>query len=177
MKRGDIVRYDTGETALAMLVCPHAGGWHARQFFGGFIFISDHIFFKLKLATVDEVKYWYEEWRAREIDRPWRDRVLDLHEALMRNTHEPYSPEDQRFLALGFGGEVGETLNLIKKEWRDGANLKRQTEIRKELADCQLYLTMLARAFNCNLDHECSQKLDELQEKWKDKLEASHPVR
>ena len=39
-KKGDIVRYSGGCTALARLDSPHAGGWHADHCLGGQIFVS-----------------------------------------------------------------------------------------------------------------------------------------
>lgn len=41
-KAGDYVRYGDGETALCKLISPHAGGWYARQCFGGVLFVSDN---------------------------------------------------------------------------------------------------------------------------------------
>ena len=40
-KKGDIVRYFSGPSALARLSSPHAGGWHAEQVYGGFLFVSN----------------------------------------------------------------------------------------------------------------------------------------
>lgn len=39
-KKGDIVRYSNGCTALARLDTQHAGGWHAAHCLGGHIFVS-----------------------------------------------------------------------------------------------------------------------------------------
>lgn len=40
-KKGDIIRYSDGCTALAKLDEPHAGGWHAVHCLGGYIFVSE----------------------------------------------------------------------------------------------------------------------------------------
>jgi hypothetical protein len=53
-----------------------------------------------------------------------------------------YSSTDERFLALGLCGEVGELANMIKKRWRDGVDLTE--EIRDEIADIRVYLELNA---------------------------------
>lgn len=40
-KKGDIVKYSDGPTAIVKLESPHAGGWHANHCLGGVIFVSD----------------------------------------------------------------------------------------------------------------------------------------
>lgn len=39
-RAGDLVRYGSGSTALAILHSPHAGGWHADQCMGGSTYIG-----------------------------------------------------------------------------------------------------------------------------------------
>lgn len=47
------------------------------------------------------------------------ERLWDLHKRFVAKAgFEPGSEEDLRFLALAMGGEVGEVLNLVKKNWR-----------------------------------------------------------
>lgn len=50
-KKGDIVKYDDGHTALARLETPHAGGWHASQCLGGSLFVS-----RFRHATPEEIE-------------------------------------------------------------------------------------------------------------------------
>lgn len=46
-------------------------------------------------------------------------RLWDLHKRFIASAaFEPGSEEDLRFLALAMGGETGEVLNLVKKNWR-----------------------------------------------------------
>lgn len=39
-REGDLVRYGTGSSALAILLGPHAGGWHGYQCCGGYTFFT-----------------------------------------------------------------------------------------------------------------------------------------
>jgi len=72
----------------------------------------------------------------------------------------PYSNSDERFLALALCGEVGELANMIKKRWRDNADLTE--EIRDEIADIRVYLELIAKCFDIEgdkLDRQVEQKL------------------
>jgi NTP pyrophosphatase (non-canonical NTP hydrolase) len=83
----------------------------------------------------------------------------------------PYSNEDERFLALALCGEAGELANMIKKRWRDGADLTE--EIRDEIADCRVYLELMAKKFGIEgekLDQRVEQKLLKVVEKHKGRL-------
>ena len=52
-KKGDIVRYAGGPSALARLTNPHASGWHAQQVYGGYVFVLD------PFTIGDEQEVWY----------------------------------------------------------------------------------------------------------------------
>lgn len=69
-----------------------------------------------------------------------------LHEKMTAHLFPAYSNTDERFLTLALCGEAGELANLIKKRWRDDVNLVE--EIRDEIADCRVYLELLAKCFN-----------------------------
>jgi NTP pyrophosphatase (non-canonical NTP hydrolase) len=71
--------------------------------------------------------------------------IYELHERMTAHLFLPYSSTDERFLALAICGEVGELANMIKKRWRDGADLSK--EICEELADIRVYLELLAKCF------------------------------
>ena len=75
--------------------------------------------------------------------------------------------EDQRFLALALGGEVGELQNLIKKEWRGFFDVKGyKSKVADELSDIRIYLELLAVAFEVNLDQACEMKVKKLCRRW-----------
>ena len=77
-----------------------------------------------------------------------------------------YSNTDERFLSLAICGEVGELANMIKKRWRDGADLKE--EIRDEIADIRVYLELIAKCFDIEgskLDERVQQKLEKVVKK------------
>jgi NTP pyrophosphatase (non-canonical NTP hydrolase) len=96
-----------------------------------------------------------------------------LHEKMMAHLFPAYSNTDERFLALALAGEVGELCNMIKKRWRDGADLT--DECRDEIADIRVYLELLAKCFNIEgvrLDHRVEQKLLKVVEKHKARLAA-----
>lgn len=82
-----------------------------------------------------------------------------------------YSSTDERFLALALCGEAGELANMIKKRWRDGADLT--AEIREEIADIRVYLELLAKVFGIEgdkLDAEVETKLKKVVEKFNARL-------
>jgi NTP pyrophosphatase (non-canonical NTP hydrolase) len=70
------------------------------------------------------------------------------------------------FLGLAISGELGELNNLIKKEWRDGEDLERQGEIRKEIADVYIYLLHLARSYGGTPEEFAIEKTKELVIRW-----------
>lgn len=66
-KRGDLVRYSGGPTALVRCLDPHAGGWHGNHCMGGSTFFSDapsYGFYPLK-PSLEDYKTWFdsEKWR------------------------------------------------------------------------------------------------------------------
>jgi NTP pyrophosphatase (non-canonical NTP hydrolase) len=94
--------------------------------------------------------------------------LFKLHEKMTAHLFPAYSSTDERFLALALCGEAGELANLIKKRWRDGADLSE--EIRDELADIRVYLELLAKCFGIEgskLDERVGQKLEKVVKKHK----------
>ena len=97
--------------------------------------------------------------------------LFELHEKLTKHLFPAYSSTDERFLALGLCGEVGELANMIKKRWRDGVDLSE--EIRDEIADCRIYLELLAKCFDIEgekLDNRVVLKLHIVAERFKQRL-------
>lgn len=94
-----------------------------------------------------------------------------LHEKMTGHLFPAYSNTDERFLALALAGEVGELCNMIKKRWRDGVDLSE--ECRDEVADCRVYLELIAKCFDiegAKLDARVEQKLLKVVEKHKTRL-------
>lgn len=79
----------------------------------------------------------------------WKKHAFHIHETVVKKW-APYSKEDRLFCALAFAGEVGEVLNLIKKDWR-GDSGDRSNDLAGELADCRIYLELLAKGFSLNI--------------------------
>jgi len=97
--------------------------------------------------------------------------LFELHEKMTRHLFPAYASEDERFLALALCGEAGELANMIKKRWRDGADL--QEEIRDEIADIRGYLELIAKCFGvegAKLDERVQSKLKKVVEKHKSRL-------
>ena len=100
----------------------------------------------------------------------------EMHERMTAHLFPKYSNEDERFLALALAGEVGELCNMIKKRWRDGADLAE--EIKDEIADIRIYLELIAKCFGIEgekLDHRVYLKLEKVIEKHR-KVFEDRPV-
>ena len=87
---------------------------------------------------------------------------------------EAWRERDQwRFLALAFAGEVGELLNLIKKDWRGDGDW-RDGPVFEELADVRIYLELLATALGYDLDAACVEIIrTKLAHRWPVEYEAA----
>ena len=75
-------------------------------------------------------------------------------------------------MALAICGETGELANMVKKRWRDDADLTE--EIRDEIADIRVYLELLAKCFGIEgdkLDQRVESKLLKVVEKHKARLQ------
>jgi NTP pyrophosphatase (non-canonical NTP hydrolase) len=97
--------------------------------------------------------------------------MFELHEKITAPLFPSYSSQDERFLALALAGEVGELCNMIKKRWRDEADLS--DEIREEICDIRVYLELLAKCFGIEgekLDRAVEAKLIKVAEKHKVRL-------
>lgn len=102
--------------------------------------------------------------------------LYELHEKMTGHLFPAYSNTDERFLALALCGEAGELANMIKKRWRDGADLSE--EIKDEIADIHVYLELLAKCFGIEgekLDQRVEEKLIKVVEKHKIRLERTRP--
>jgi NTP pyrophosphatase (non-canonical NTP hydrolase) len=101
----------------------------------------------------------------------WQEKARLIHELVVKRW-EPYSEEDQRFLALALAGEVGELCNVVKKLWRGDALPHAPALIKEELADIRIYLELLALSFDVDLDDACENKMPELERRWPETMTA-----
>lgn len=100
--------------------------------------------------------------------------IFALHERMTKHLFPAWSSEDERFLALALCGEAGELANMVKKRWRDGADLTE--EIRDEIADIRVYLELLAKCFGIEgekLDERVEAKLVLVVERHRARLDGS----
>src|ERR1700691_205874 len=103
--------------------------------------------------------------------------LFEMHERITGHLFPAYSHTDEHFLALALGGEIGELCNMVKKRWRDGADLTE--EIRDEIADIRVYLELIAKCFDVEgekLDRQVESKLLRVAEKHKARLADKIPV-
>jgi len=96
--------------------------------------------------------------------------IYELHEKMTGHLFPSYSNHDERFLALALCGEAGELANMIKKRWRDNADLSE--EIKDEIADIRVYLELLAKCFGIE-----GAKLDERVKSKLEKVVAKHNIK
>jgi NTP pyrophosphatase (non-canonical NTP hydrolase) len=100
--------------------------------------------------------------------------IFELHEKMTAHLFPAYANQDERFLALAICGEAGELANMIKKRWRDDADLSE--DIKDEIADIRVYLELMAKCFGISgekLDQRVQQKLEKVVEKHKARLAAA----
>lgn len=94
----------------------------------------------------------------------WQAEVDLIHREVCK-AWPPYGEEDIRYLALA--GEVGELLNLVKKQWRRSTTFPQiRGYLREELADCQIYLQLLANALGTPLEEAVAPKIPQLYRRW-----------
>lgn len=94
--------------------------------------------------------------------------LYEIHEKMTGKLFPAYSNTDERFLTIAICGEVGELANMIKKRWRDNADLSE--EIKDEIADIRVYLELLAKCFDIEgdkLDARVISKLEKVVAKHK----------
>lgn len=97
--------------------------------------------------------------------------IYALHEKMTGHLFPAYLKDDERFLSLAICGEAGELANMIKKRWRDDADLSE--EIRDEIADIRVYLELMAKCFGIEgtkLNDRVQEKLAKVVEKHKARL-------
>lgn len=72
--------------------------------------------------------------------------LYEIHERMTAHLFPAYSSTDERFLSLALCGEAAELADLAPD---DGANLSKDKldDAREELADCRVYLELLAKCF------------------------------
>ena len=120
---------------------------------------------KSGIAALIEQAFAEREGSEPEID------ICELHQKMTAHLFPAYSNTDERFLCLALAGEVGELCNMVKKRWRDGADLS--DEIRDEIADIRVYLELTAKCFGIageKLNERVQSKLSKVVERWKDRL-------
>jgi NTP pyrophosphatase (non-canonical NTP hydrolase) len=103
------------------------------------------------------------------------DYLLPYKEEYKDITFESYQLEAQEtaiysgsldimYPALGLAGEVGETLNKVKKHYRDGTPLEKD-DMTKELGDVLWYLSALATDLDIDLEEVAMENLKKLKDR------------
>lgn len=95
--------------------------------------------------------------------------TLDRYQRLSRKTANLDDPPWVRICnwSLGLAGEVGETIDLVKKEMFHGHPLATD-DMRKELGDILWYLANLATEYHLTLSDIATVNLDKLQKRYED---------
>lgn len=166
-KKGMVVRYGGGSTALAQLTDPHAGGWHARQCMGGITFITGP-FYEL---DEEDKKTWAEVQTKNE--QRWGKCYEHLEFGALRKANIercnsaffPLLSKDGPWWGNAMAGECGEACNIIKKIDRDGDSPELHAALAKELADVVTYADLLAARFGIDLGKAVIDKFNEVSER------------
>lgn len=167
LQTGMLVRYGKGETALAVLTQPHAGGWHGKQCMGGVTFMTE---FYTPSLTDRQTWVRCEKWRRdeRQKDMSYGLTFNTLREANAKRaeTAEKFAAcknwtLDQWFKALV--GEIGEFANISKKVDRGDLTIDEAKEdLAKEIADVQIYLDLMANNLGIDLGQATREKFNEV---------------
>lgn len=108
-------------------------------------------------------------------ERPsWFPRSDALHRKIVaqsKHGYEPYSDYDGRQLALALAGEAGEVAQEFYKAVRDNrTQAEFMARLRAELSDVRIYLELLSEYAGADADRDTEAKLDEVEDRWKDRL-------
>lgn len=84
----------------------------------------------------------------------------------LRNIQAAYNLDKQQKIicSLGLSGEVGEVMELIKKELRDGTEIDRKNLV-KELGDVLAYLTLIGEQYGISLEEIAKANLNKLNDR------------
>lgn len=94
----------------------------------------------------------------------WEGEAWKMHSEVVSPQFMPGGEVDGYFLSLCLCGETGEVANLLKKQWRGDGPVDK-ANIADELADCEVYLRLLAKKFDIDLDAAVESKLPRAAEK------------
>jgi len=156
-KAGDVVRYNTGSTALAKLQMVHAGGWHADQCMGGSVYISQN---QLREPDEADMVMWHkkqleniERWgRQQRTQSGLSFKALRVANVLRCDrSFFPLASKDGPWWGNAMAGECGEACNVVKKIDRDGDSPELREKLSEELADVVTYADLLAARFGIDL--------------------------
>lgn len=166
-KSGDIVRYSGGSTALARLMTPHAGGWHAAQCMGGGVFVTAPLY----EPDSEDLAVWEDQQRTQDLRYGPRRSQLSFKELRAINVERcnssffPLDSKDGPWWGNAMSGECGEACNFVKKIDRDGWSPELQLALAKELADLVTYADLLAARFGIDLGHAVAMKFNIVSER------------
>lgn len=92
-------------------------------------------------------------------------RKANLARLAIRHKDDTWSETDW---ACALAGEVGELCNFIKKRRRENFKTdKYKVDIKKEIADIQIYLDLLAAFYDLDLGEITKDKFNEVSKRWK----------
>lgn len=92
---------------------------------------------------------------------------FDEYNDELHSIQEAYNLNRQQqkiICSLGLSGEVGEVMELIKKELRDGTEIDR-TNLVKELGDVLAYLTLIANQYGITLEEVAKKNIQKLNDR------------
>lgn len=83
----------------------------------------------------------------------------------MRTARFPWGPQPYLYPLVGLAGEVGELVNNLKKNWRDGTPVDYEA-VAEELGDVLWYLAALAVSLGLDIEQIATANLEKLAKRY-----------
>ena len=102
------------------------------------------------------------------------DKMIEFEEYVDEHQHVFSTDQHHTVISLGLAGETGEVLELLKKEIRDGKDIR--SDLILELGDVLHYLTCIAHWYGWNLEDVMEANISKLKKRYPDDEPTPCPI-